>query len=169
MGHFLLHREQLQTASGGRTFESRVKTALRIHRCLHIQMQELRWIIGTTNSNVNVIVIATAVFCAYGAVRQEGIQTLGLACIAASWTLMWLIWIGSMAGVNHESVALLRQLKMPLELHRVNACSPAMKKEIRSVKELRVRMNHAFFYDKGHILRTIAIITQNMANAILTF
>ena len=165
----MLHREQLKTASGGRTFEKRVKTALRIHRCLHIQIQELRWIIGTTNSTVNFIVIATAVFCAYGAVRQEGVQTLGLACIAASWTVMWLIWVGSMAGVSHESVGFLRQVKMPLELQRVYTCSPAMKKEIRSVRELRVRMNHAFFYDKRHILITIAIISQNMANAILTF
>ena len=132
-------------------------------------MQELRWILGTTNSTVNVIIIATAVFCAYGAVRQEGIQTLGLACIAASWTAMWLIWIGSMASVNHDSVAFLREIKMPVGVRRVNGCSPAMKKDIRSVRELKVQMNHVFFYDKRHILTTIAIISQNMANVILTF
>ena len=130
-------------------------------------------IFGTTNGLTHVLALLTVILSGYGAVRLQGMESIGLACVALNWTAMWIIWINLLADVNANSRAVLAQAK---EFTGVLMTSKgrgreaaAMRKEIASLRDLRVETRGLFYYDKRIVMTTLQIIIHKTTNLILTY
>ena len=95
----------------------------------------------------------------------EGVLAVGSGFIAWSWAAILLVWLDLIAEVNRRSELLLNRVK--------RACSGTLflrrdwRKEIVSMRALRIEMGHLFFYDKAVILTTLGLIVQNTINLVL--
>ena len=69
---------------------SKAYEALRHHRYLQLQTTTVSRIFGVTNGFTHVLVIPTVVLSGYGAVQLDGIQAIELACVAVTWTAIWI-------------------------------------------------------------------------------
>ena len=128
-------------------------------------MRNLKQIFGLFYGPSHVIAMITITFCNYEALMVDGVLALGLGFIALSWAAMLLLWLDLIAEVNRRSELLL--------VHVKQACSGKLflrrdlRREIVSMRALRIEMGHLFFYDKAVILTTLGLIVQNTINLVL--
>ena len=126
-------------------------------------------IAGVAVTCSNFLILSTAIICSYEAVRLPGIQSVVLGLIALNWVGMWIVFVSLFASINAGSIKFLEKAEecvanMPCGRERM-----ALRKELKSVRKLRVCMNWSFHYDKQHVVTTIGFIVTQMANMILTF
>ena len=86
---------------------------------------------------------------------------------AVSWMAMLIEWLTLLADVNKESgVFLEKAIKFTAGL-AFRGERAAVRKELRSMQELKVNMRDMFYFDKGLVLTTLCIIAENTVNLIL--
>lgn len=110
------------------------------------------------------------VHCAYGAIRLDGALSISLGWIGRNVAVFLAIFISPFGRINHSSQLALRVMrKRQARLRSVGnqAHSKCLRMEMRSLRDLRVRIGSAFFYDKILLLTTFQLILQNISNLLL--
>ena len=95
------------------------------------------------------------IICAYEAVRPPGIQGMALGLVAATRTVLWLLYISLLSPISSESACLLQAAQKFTARIEDGHLRQALKKELRSMRQLRVYMNLSFYYDKEYVMTTI--------------
>ena len=143
---------------------------LRLFRSLRLfteqSSQTLVFCYGGTHGGL----MCLALYCTYGAIRLHGTLSISLGWIGVNVIIFLAIIISQYGNLNYFSKLALRVArKRPSVLHSEGkrAQSKLLWMEIRCLRELRLRMGSAFFYDKILLLTTFQILLQNLVNLLL--
>ena len=139
---------------------------LHYHRCFTVETYNFKQYFGFIYGATHVIAIVTIVLCNYEAVQLTVPEALGMGFISASWAMLVVVFLDLIAEVNRRSQLFLAQARRQCFTVRVER--KALRAEILSMRVCRVEMGHFFYFDKGIILTTLAIIVQNTITLILT-
>ena len=108
--------------------------------------------------------ISFFVFCVYGAVRTDGVMAVGQSYLAVWGFLSYLQLLKRYADINTGSRDLLRSL----QVDGSGDYSRIAVRELRSMKELRVKGgSSAFYFDNEAVLTTIHIVLNQAVNLLI--
>ena len=120
--------------------------------------------------NYHLSLVSLIMFSCYGSIRFQGILRLGFAWISINSLVNILILVSALATVNFKSkgtMETLRQGVTKLEAKATGTDRRLIRKEMRNLRDLRVRMGSLFHYDKCLVLTTLGILLNGSASVLL--
>ena len=143
---------------------------LRLFRALNLLTEDYSRVFAIVYGGAHLCMMCISLFSAYGAIRLEGALSISLGWIGANITVFLAILISQFGRINHSSQLALKAMRKRQEALRSmgnQAESKSLRMEIRSLRDLCIRVGSTFFYDKILLLTTSQIIIQNIANLLL--
>ena len=150
--------------------EEMTRRFIRLFRLLDLLIQDCSRVLSVLYGSCHLLAICVSITCTYGAIRFNGALAISLGWIGSSITVFLAIIVGLFGRFNHSSILALRRIRKRqagLHLAGKEIHSRWLRREIRCLRDLRLGVGSAFFYDKILLLTTFQIILQNTANLLL--
>ena len=165
--HGQLFFSRMVAASGGAPAANqgpRMRRALHFYRCTQLLMDEYNRVLASFNGILHAVLISFFVFCVYGAVRTDGVMAIGTAYFAVWGFFTYLQLLKSYTDINTGSQGLLTSIQAQVsgDYSRIGV------RELRSMRELRVRGGSStFYFDKEVVLTTLDIVFNQAVNLLI--
>jgi len=112
-----------------------------------------------------------SVFCAYGAIRLNGVICIGLGSYGLSCIIVLAIMLSVFAEVHNQSMRGLRELaKKSGELslaHTDGRSSQIFRKCVGSLAPVKICAGSMYYIDKFIVLVVFKLVTENIINVLL--
>ena len=143
---------------------------LRLFRSLRLITEELSRVATFGYGGAHAGLMIISLVCTYGAVRLQGMLAFSLGWTGLNITIFLVILVGTLGNINSSSkrsIELVRQRPAVLHSAGKDLERKWLQREALALRDLRIRMGSAFFYDKTLVITTIEIILQNTVNLLL--
>ena len=126
--------------------------------------------LGPVNGGVHGALMCISLFCAYGAIRFEGGLSVCLGWVGINLTVFLAFYIDQLGQVNYSSRKALKVIRRRVATLRSmdkQVQRKWLQRKVLCLRDLRIQIGSAFYYDKVLLLTTFQILLQNITNLLL--
>ena len=131
---------------------------LRLFRSLNLLTKEFSHVFDIVYGGAHAGTMCVALFCTYGAIRLHRVVVITSEWMGSNVIVVLCILISQLGNINHSSkltLKVIRKRQALIHCTGKQAQSRWLRREILCLRDLRVRMGFAFYYDKVLLLTTL--------------
>ena len=134
-----------------------------MYRILQLQTEDLmRWF-GVSFAGAKLCLTLFACATTYGAIRLKGLASLTFFLMGSTSTGILFLLLSVYAGLNASSLSFLEELTVVMGQHpAIGRRNEWVRKNVRSLRPLRIRIFNFYTIDKLNALEVISYIADNV-------
>ena len=142
------------------------------YRCLQLSVNGFNTVFGSLNAALHAEMIVAIVFFVYGMARSDGATRIFMAYLVLE-SITWYPKVISMFAEIHSGsrahIELAKRAGWSSGIQTKNTVGSLAKRELRTMKELRITAGGMFYFDKPLVLNFIDIVLGQTVNLLIMY